>query len=177
MYLPDSSKKSSRFTIPEPLHDGSRRLRSTSIQFVSTSSWKKPAVRSHMSYGSILGVVGRTGEKVCIDRFYILTSCPGQHGLQGGVTFPVALKCKELSSRTRPISSSITQQATMILATEEVGCQRTLPLFCINAARCDVLFPGAAVASMVTVPSSAGGESTNAGKHEALSCSTIFPSW
>lgn len=53
---------------------------------------------------------------------------------------------------------------------------RTLPLFCISAARWEVLFPGAAVASIATVPFSAGGASINAGKHDALSCNIIFPS-
>jgi hypothetical protein len=38
------------------------------------------------------------------------------------------------------------------------------------------LFPGAAVASMVTVFFEAGGARMNAEKHEALSCSMIFPS-
>lgn len=40
---------------------------------------------------------------------------------------------------------------------------------------CEVLFPGAAVASMTTLSSLGGGASTTAGKHEALSCSMILP--
>jgi len=48
-------------------------------------------------------------------------------------------------------------------------------LFPIRALRCEVLFPGAAVASMTTVPSLAGGERISAGKQEALSCRMIFP--
>ena len=46
----------------------------------------------------------------------------------------------------------------------------------MSALRCDVLFPGAAVASMITHPGKAGGESTIAGKHDALSCRMRRPS-
>ena len=46
----------------------------------------------------------------------------------------------------------------------------------MSALRCDVLFPGAAVASIMTLPGQAGGESTIAGKHDALSCRMRRPS-
>ena len=46
----------------------------------------------------------------------------------------------------------------------------------MSALRCDVLFPGAAVASMMTQSGEAGGESTIAGKHDALSCKMRRPS-
>jgi hypothetical protein len=46
----------------------------------------------------------------------------------------------------------------------------------MSALRCDVLFPGAAVASMMTHPGEVGGESTIAGKHDALSCRMRRPS-
>jgi hypothetical protein len=45
----------------------------------------------------------------------------------------------------------------------------------MSALRCVVLFPGAAVASMTTASLRAGGASTTAGKHEALSCRVSFP--
>jgi len=51
----------------------------------------------------------------------------------------------------------------------------TFPLFSIRALRCDVLLPGAAVASITTLSSVAGGERTSAGKQDALSCRMIFP--
>lgn len=52
---------------------------------------------------------------------------------------------------------------------------RTFPLFCMIAQRCDVLFPGAAVASITTASSRAGGARTCAGKHDALSWRMILP--
>ena len=51
----------------------------------------------------------------------------------------------------------------------------TLPLSSIKALKCDVLLPGAAVASITTLSSVAGGDSTIAGKQEALSCRMILP--
>ena len=52
---------------------------------------------------------------------------------------------------------------------------RTFPLFCISALKCEVLFPGAAVASITTLLSVAGGASATAGKQDALSCRMILP--
>jgi hypothetical protein len=51
----------------------------------------------------------------------------------------------------------------------------TFPLLSMRALKCDVLFPGAEVASITTLSSEAGGARTKAGKHDALSCSMIFP--
>lgn len=51
----------------------------------------------------------------------------------------------------------------------------TFPRPPISALKCEVLFPGAAVASMTTQPSLGGGERTMAGMHEALSCNIILP--
>lgn len=45
----------------------------------------------------------------------------------------------------------------------------------MRALRWEVLFPGAAVASMATHLSCAGGDNTKAGKQEALSWRMIFP--
>lgn len=75
-------------------------------------------------------------------------------------------------------SASIRQNGTELApAVADVSFDvHTLPLFCISAARWEVLLPGAAVASIVTVDFSAGGARMNAGKHEALSCSIILPS-
>lgn len=52
----------------------------------------------------------------------------------------------------------------------------TLPLLPMSALRCEVLFPGAAVASITWLAPSAGGARMCAGKHEALSCRMILPS-
>ncbi len=51
----------------------------------------------------------------------------------------------------------------------------TFPLLFMRALRCEVLFPGAAVASITTLVSVAGGIKTTAGKQDALSCKMIFP--
>jgi hypothetical protein len=57
-----------------------------------------------------------------------------------------------------------------------VDYYRTLPLPFINALRCEVLLPGAAVASITTAPSKGGGDKMKAGKHEALSWRMTRPS-
>jgi hypothetical protein len=51
----------------------------------------------------------------------------------------------------------------------------SLPRFFMRALRCDVLFPGAAVASMTTVSSDAGGFRTTAGMQDALSWRMSHP--
>lgn len=60
----------------------------------------------------------------------------------------------------------------LILAVNDV---RTFPLLFMRALRCEVLFPGAAVASITTLVFVAGGDRTTAGKQDALSCKMIFP--
>jgi hypothetical protein len=45
----------------------------------------------------------------------------------------------------------------------------------MSALKCDVLFPGAAVASITVHVLVAGGARITAGKHEALSCRMTLP--
>ena len=51
----------------------------------------------------------------------------------------------------------------------------TFPLLFMRALRWEVLFPGAAVASITTLVSVTGGDKTTAGKQEALSCKMTLP--
>lgn len=51
----------------------------------------------------------------------------------------------------------------------------TVPVLHISVLRCDVLLPGAEVASITAPLGETGGSRTTAGKHDALSCKITFP--
>ena len=60
--------------------------------------------------------------------------------------------------RSRSNAKSYLGGKTFVRRVKRVEPTCTLPLFCMIAQRCDVLFPGAAVASMTNAPSCEGGE-------------------
>jgi len=112
-----------------------------------------------------LSVIGVDGQEVGVDRRNIRASCFGKHHFECLESFTVPFKGVQLlllSSDGRSLRASLVENLTF-------------PLFFIRALRCDVLLPGAAVASITTLSSVAGGERTIAGKQEALSCRMIFP--
>jgi hypothetical protein len=111
----------------------------------------------------ILQIEGIYGEEICVDRCNICAACFVQHHPKGGVPFPISFKGKELRPGFRVQNKCYDKEVC------------TFPLFFIRALRCEVLLPGAAVASMTTASSKAGGDKMSAGKQEALSCRMIFP--
>lgn len=103
-------------------------------------------------------------QKVSVDRCHIGTSSFRKHHFEGGEALSVSFEGVQLNEDKSENSSEF----YFIFGV-------TLPLFSIRALKCDVLLPGAAVASITTLSSVAGGESTIAGKQEALSCRMILP--
>jgi hypothetical protein len=106
-----------------------------------------------------LSVIGVDGQEVGVDRKNVRASCFGKHHFESLEPFAVPFKGVKLS-----LSSSDGRSF------HEFSVKNlTFPLFFMRALRCDVLLPGAAVASITTLSSVGGGERTSAGKQEALS--------
>lgn len=115
----------------------------------------------------VLGVVWQGGEEVEVDRFDVAAMRLVQHCLKSPEALAVSFECEELASTMKlAFIRSMRQRWRPV---------RTFPLFCIIAQRWDVLFPGAAVASITTASSRAGGARTCAGKQDALSWRMILP--
>lgn len=82
--------------------------------------------------------------------------------------------------------SAFTGSTFLHLALDNIVCRvenrlrslskaKSLPILFIRALKCEVLLPGAEVASITTLSTDAGGLRTRAGKHEALSWRMTFP--
>ena len=81
-----------------------------------------------------------------------------------------------VENRFRSRSNAYSCRSGQTSSTRTLSRQKhALPLFRMIAQRCDVLFPGAAVASITTASSRAGGARMYAGKQDALSCKINFP--
>lgn len=114
----------------------------------------------HMRDFLILRIFRIHRQKIGIDTCNIFASSFLQHFFEYFESIPVPLKSVKLRR--------------LVILTRHRTSKLTFPLFCIRALRCEVLFPGAAVASITSPPSPAGA-STTAGMHEALSCRMSFP--
>lgn len=118
----------------------------------------------------VLGVGRQGGEEVDVDCFDVAAVRFVQHPLESPEALAVSFECEELENTAQINSRSLCASYLIMLI-----YVRTFPLFCMIAQRWDVLFPGAAVASITTASSRAGGARTCAGKHDALSWRIILP--
>ena len=149
--------------MPDPLQEGSSNLGEAAYIFGSLSWRKKRLLYAHMSNRTELRIRRVHQQKVSVDWCYIGTSSFRKHHFEGGEAFSISFEGVQLDEDKR-----IQQFCNFFFGI-------TLPLFFIRALKCDVLLPGAAVASITTLSSVAGGESTIAGKQEALSWRMILP--
>ena len=112
---------------------------------------------------TIFFILRRDGKEVRVHGFNIVTMPLCEHIFQRHETLFVSFECKQLQGIQSRSGSLHWHQG------KQVNDKRTLPLLRMIAHRCDVLFPGAAVASMTSARSLEGGERMCAGKQEALS--------
>lgn len=68
-----------RLTIPEPLQEGSSNLGMRSTR----ARAEMDDIYSHMRRATVLGIVGRDGKEVQINRLDVVAMGFGQHVLQG----------------------------------------------------------------------------------------------
>lgn len=118
---------------------------------------------------AVLLVIKIRGKEVYVKGLNVAASCSSEHGLESAIAPAVTLERKDLHRDGKRKTKSPT-------AVRNKPGARTLPLSPISALRCEVLFPGAAVASMITLLGCAGGASTTAGKQDALSWRMRRPS-
>lgn len=115
----------------------------------------------HVRYMSV--IIGIDRKKIGIYRLDVFCGRSGEHHFEGLEALSIFLECKYLSL--------VLHKSAISRSSEEKYWDAGEAYYL----RCEVLFPGAAVASITCISAPVGGESTNAGKHEALSWSMTFP--
>lgn len=158
--------------MPDPLQDGSRSLPSSDERFKKKR--KHVMIEDlHVCNVAILLIFEIYRQEVYVERIDVGASSSGQHLLEGAIAIAVTFERKDLLSR-RGGGEKGGMNSPMLVWNGWGVC--TLPWLSISALRWEVLFPGAAVASIITLFGCASGASTTAGKHDALSWRMRRPS-